>query len=221
MELIEADSRREAAAAGAHLQGSTARKIEALRDRLLTIAAAISAYVDFPDDEIEQTGAAELSAQLRGIEEQARELLRGDDAGRIVMGRRAPTSYMRADERGQVLADEPARGGEYSIVTGAPGTTRDIVERQVSAGGVKLILQDTAGLRRARGGSGKDRRGAQSGRGLRRGARAVRIRLQPAPARGRPPAHRADRGQDRIACSTRATCPSGPIWSIFRRILNI
>ncbi len=149
MELIEADSRREAAAAGAHLQGSTARKIEALRDRLLTIAAAISAYVDFPDDEIEQTGAAELEAQLRGIEEQARELLRGYDAGRIVRDGVRTVIAGRTNAGKSSLMNLLA-GGEYSIVTGAPGTTRDIVERQVSAGGVKLILQDTAGLRRAR-----------------------------------------------------------------------
>ena len=148
MELIEADSRREAAAAGAHLQGSTARKIEALRDRLLTIAAAISAYVDFPDDEIEQTGAAELEAQLRGIEEQARELLRGYDAGRIVRDGVRTVIAGRTNAGKSSLMNLLA-GGEYSIVTGAPGTTRDIVERQVSAGGVKLILQDTAGLRRA------------------------------------------------------------------------
>ena len=149
MELIEADSRREAAAAGAHLQGSTARKIEALRDRLLTIAAAISAYVDVPDDEIEQTGAAELEAQLRGIEEQARELLRGYDAGRIVRDGVRTVIAGRTNAGKSSLMNLLA-GGEYSIVTGAPGTTRDIVERQVSAGGVKLILQDTAGLRRAR-----------------------------------------------------------------------
>ena len=149
MELIEADTRREAAAAGAHLRGSTARRIEALRDRLLTIAASISAYVDFPDDEIEQTDADGLDAELGGIEAEARLLLRGYDAGRLVKEGVRPAIAGRTNA-GKSSLMNLLSGGEHSIVTDAPGTTRDIVERQVSAGGVKLILQDTAGLRRAR-----------------------------------------------------------------------
>lgn len=149
MELIEADTRREAAAAGAHLRGSTARRIEALRDRLLTIAASISAYVDFPDDEIEQTDADGLDVELGGIEAEARLLLRGYDAGRLVK-EGVRTAIAGRTNAGKSSLMNLLSGGEHSIVTDAPGTTRDIVERQVSAGGVKLILQDTAGLRRAR-----------------------------------------------------------------------
>lgn len=149
MELIEADGRREMAAANAHMQGSTAEKVDRLRDRLLTSAAALAAYVDFPDDEIEQTEPAALAAEIEEVLLQTRELLRGYDAGKI-MKDGVRTAIVGRTNAGKSSIMNLLCGAQQSIVTAAPGTTRDIVERPVRVGGVKLLLQDTAGLRNAK-----------------------------------------------------------------------
>lgn len=63
-----------------------------------------------------------------GSEAEARLLLRGYDAGRLVK-EGVRTAIAGRTNAGKSSLMNLLSGGEHSIVTDAPGTTRDIVER--------------------------------------------------------------------------------------------
>ena len=60
MTLISAQGEQGANAAFNQLEGSLSRKIEKINSSLLSLAAHIAAWVDYPDDEIEELGNNEL-----------------------------------------------------------------------------------------------------------------------------------------------------------------
>lgn len=125
--------------------GELSRRIEGWRDRLLAFGAAIEAVIDFADeDDVASLPAGfgaelgALAAEIRRVAERpATERLR--DGIRVVLA--GPPNAGKSSLFNALLADDAA------IVTAEAGTTRDILERPVSIGGVPFVLVDTAGMR--------------------------------------------------------------------------
>ncbi|WP_370190289.1 tRNA uridine-5-carboxymethylaminomethyl(34) synthesis GTPase MnmE [Qipengyuania sp.] len=125
--------------------GELSRRIEGWRDRLLAFGAAIEAVIDFADeDDVASLPAGfgaelgALAAEIRRVAERpATERLR--DGIRVVLA--GPPNAGKSSLFNALLADDAA------IVTAEAGTTRDVLERPVSIGGVPFVLVDTAGMR--------------------------------------------------------------------------
>ena len=131
MELIAAKSVRSARAARERMAGALSKEITAIRQRLLGAIARIEAGIDFPEDDIPTASSAALMEDIRAAQEAVERLI----VGRPNVGK---SSLLNA-----------LVGTERAIVTDVPGTTRDIIEEEVSIDGIPLRLLDTAGLRAA------------------------------------------------------------------------
>ena len=124
--------------------GNLSRQIEGWRDRVLGLAASIEAVIDFADEDDVSLPASfsreldELIGEIRATSQRpATERLR--DGIRVVLA--GPPNAGKSSLFNALLSDDAA------IVTSEAGTTRDVLERPVSIGGVPLVLVDTAGMR--------------------------------------------------------------------------
>ena len=148
MELIAAKSVRSARAARERMAGALSKEIAAIRQRLLGAIARIEAGIDFPEDDLPTASSAALMEDIRAVKEAVERLRAGANAGRILR-EGVKTVIVGRPNVGKSSLLNALVGTERAIVTDVPGTTRDIIEEEVSIDGIPLRLLDTAGLRAA------------------------------------------------------------------------
>ncbi len=148
IDLIDSETELAAKNAAEQMNGRLGSEISALSSSLTSIAAEFYAFVDYPDDEIEQTERDELAARLYSCADAAKALAGTYSSGRIFReGIRV--ALIGRPNVGKSSLLNALLGTERSIVTDIEGTTRDTVEESLRAGNVALHLIDTAGLRNA------------------------------------------------------------------------
>lgn len=128
------------------LQGALSNKINSVLQSLLDCSALMAAWVDYPDEEIEELSDAELEATLTKAKADLGELLDNYESGQTITNG-VDTAIVGRPNVGKSSLMNMLTGTDKSIVTHIEGTTRDIVEESVRLGSVVLHLRDTAGLR--------------------------------------------------------------------------
>lgn len=146
MQLISAQGDQAARIAAAGLGGALSKRIGGIREKLVATAAHLSAWADYPEDEIPELDPAVLADGLAEVLQQLDSLLSQFDAGRVIR-EGVDTAIVGRPNVGKSTLMNQLAGCERSIVTQYAGTTRDIVEETVLLGDVALRLADTAGLR--------------------------------------------------------------------------
>lgn len=145
MDVIASQGKQTAQAALAGMEGNLYRKITAVKDSLLSIAGHLSAWADYPEEEIPVVEHDRLLSSLKEAEREINELLAGFDRGRLVRAG-INTVIVGKPNVGKSTLMNLLAGCQRSIVTEIAGTTRDVIEDTVDIGGVVLNLADTAGI---------------------------------------------------------------------------
>lgn len=146
MDIISAKGKTEARAALACREGKISKEIFKINDILVTSAAHLSAWADYPEEDIPQVDNDNLKKNLTRAKELVENLLKNYDAG-MILKKGVDTIIVGKPNVGKSTLMNQLTGYEKSIVTNIPGTTRDIIEETVVLGDVTLNLSDTAGLR--------------------------------------------------------------------------
>ena len=145
-DLIAAQGRQAAKAALSAKEGALYRKAEAVCGQLLAQASHLAAWIDYPEEEIEQVDAGQLREELQQAHRELTLLLDGYETGKVVREGVRVVIAGRPNAGKSTLMNLLA-GYRRSIVTDLAGTTRDVVSDTVRLGDVVLHLSDTAGIR--------------------------------------------------------------------------
>lgn len=143
--IISAKSEQAKSAALNTLDGALYKKISEISLSLKKIAAQMAAWVDYPDEEIDDLSDEKLKTTLLTAKAELEKLIKSFDVGQIII-EGVETAIVGKPNVGKSTLMNLLSGCEKSIVTSVAGTTRDIVEETVTLGNNMLRLADTAGL---------------------------------------------------------------------------
>ena len=146
MTLISAQGEQGANAAYNLLEGSLSKKINEINSSLLSVAAHMAAWVDYPDDEIEEIDNTNLRNTVSSALKEIKNLLDRFDCGMAVTAG-VDAAIVGKPNVGKSTLMNLLTGYDRSIVTSVEGTTRDVIEETVNLNGCILRLSDTAGMR--------------------------------------------------------------------------
>ena len=146
-DLIDAETEGQRKQALRQMQGGLKDSYVAWRETLLDALAQIEGEIDFPDeedipDELSHRAYPYLTQVITQMENLLEDANRGE---RIRAG--LDIAIIGAPNSGKSSLINELAGREAAIVTDIEGTTRDIIDVQMSLGGLPVRLSDTAGLR--------------------------------------------------------------------------
>lgn len=144
--LLEANNYSQMRLARSGLEGKLEEKCNAIYAQLRFTLASLYAKIDYPDEELADLSAEEMSEKLSTSLEGVRKIAATYKSGHAI-AEGIKTVICGRPNVGKSSLYNRIVGREAAIVTDVEGTTRDVLEETASLGGVTLRLCDTAGLR--------------------------------------------------------------------------
>jgi len=146
MDIIRAKTELSMKSALMQSEGSISREIKAIRNKLLSVIAHIEVTVDYPEEDIEEVTAAEVSGDVTKIIGEIDILLSTADEGKILREGLSTVIVGKPNVGKSSLLNALVKE-KRAIVTDVPGTTRDAIEEYISIEGIPIKIVDTAGIR--------------------------------------------------------------------------
>ncbi|MDA8422483.1 MAG: tRNA uridine-5-carboxymethylaminomethyl(34) synthesis GTPase MnmE [Nitrospiraceae bacterium] len=146
MDIISAKTDLAHRSANEQLLGGLSREIASLRDKMISLLAAVEAGIDFPEEDIVTGTGKPLGAEISEVITVIDKLSSSYVFGRILRSGLGTAIVGRPNVGKSSLLNALLKQ-DRAIVTELPGTTRDVLEEYVNVMGVPLRIIDTAGIR--------------------------------------------------------------------------
>ncbi len=145
IDLINARSEGAARAAFGLMEGGLSQRIDAVRQKLVWTLSHLEASIDFPDEEFVTAADDELRQTLNEAARRLDILIKSYDGGKFLK-HGLSLAIIGKPNAGKSSLLNALLEEERAIVSGIPGTTRDLIRAEGELTGLKVELIDTAGL---------------------------------------------------------------------------
>lgn len=146
MQMIAGESRQALGAALDAMDGALFHGMSRITTSLMEAAAHITAWIDYPEEDVEEVLVCDISAVMQQAQSDLQQLVERYHTGQLVR-EGITTAIVGSPNVGKSTLMNLLAGCQKSIVTDIPGTTRDVIEDRVRLGNLVLRLSDTAGIR--------------------------------------------------------------------------
>ena len=148
MNLIEAKTQVARELSINQLSGKVSNLIINLRDKLVQIIANIEVNIDYPEyEDIEQLTNSKIKNNIETYKKQLIQIIKEAEDGKIIT-EGIKVAIIGRPNVGKSSLLNNLLDEDKAIVTDIEGTTRDIIEGNLSISGVPLTIIDTAGIRK-------------------------------------------------------------------------
>lgn len=145
-EIVHASSEKALNVALRQLKGELSKRLTGIEASLLDWLALVEANIDFVDEEVEGVDTWHLSRGLGEVRSELEGLLATHEQGKYIKDG-LDVVIVGKPNVGKSSLFNRLVGGDRVIVSGIPGTTRDVVDGLASVNGLVLKVHDTAGVR--------------------------------------------------------------------------
>lgn len=149
MDLIEAKTEQARKLSINQLDGKLSNIIRNFRQKLLELLASIEVNIDYPEyEEYEVITNENIKKEIYMIKNELNKIINESENGKLIKNG-IKVAIVGKPNVGKSSILNKFLDEEKAIVTDIAGTTRDIVEGQVSIDGILFNFVDTAGIREA------------------------------------------------------------------------
>ena len=145
-DLIESTTAFQARIATQQRSGALSRKMAPIKRRLVDVIVQLESAIEFVEEKLPVHSKQEIFRDLSGIEDSLRVWAGSYRKGRVIRDGFSLAIIGRPNA-GKSSLFNVLLAQDRSIVTDAPGTTRDFITEYASIEGIPVRLLDTAGLR--------------------------------------------------------------------------
>ncbi len=145
-DLISSDSKASHQIAMQQMRGGFSNEIENLRKQLLDFASLIELELDFAEEDVEFANREQFLDLVERIKKLLKSLIDSFAFGNVLKNG-IPVAIVGEPNVGKSTLLNALLNDEKAIVSHIPGTTRDIIEDDMTINGVTYRFIDTAGLR--------------------------------------------------------------------------
>ena len=129
------------------LKGETSKLVTPLKDEIASLLALLEVNIDYPEyTDIEVANSSLIQEKAGEIRRHLSSLIQQGQEGKIIR-EGIKVALVGAPNAGKSSLLNALLKTDKAIVSSIPGTTRDVVEGELSIKGVPLHLLDTAGIR--------------------------------------------------------------------------